>query len=224
MKKLMGLAFICLMACMTFMLTGCTKCAGDKTEPAVDVVTTDSAEAAAVTEGFNVEHLISTDRQAMFMTYKQDYRWYETCIVLKDFLDEDCDGTVVGLSNIFQVVFEEGNGADVYVVMYAHAANKGDSVTTVHSFWIEDYDMGKEPVKMITFAEAFQKIQEVNYPKPHSKHCVLRKEVGPKDCNPQYIFGNTQAQLYVDAVTGKVSDKNPVFEGVTLAKPLGEWP
>ena len=224
MKKLMGLAFICLMACMAFMLTGCTKCAGDKTEPAADVVAADSAKTdTVVTEGYNVEQIVSTDRQAMFMAYKQDYRWYETCIVLKDFLDEDCDGTVEGLSNIFQVVLEEDNGADVYVVMYSHAAGK-DSVTTVHSFWIEDYDMGKEPVKMITFAEAFQKIQEVNYPKPHSKHCVLRKEVGPNDCNPQYIFGNAQAQLYVDAVTGKVSPDNPVFEGVKLAKPLGEWP
>jgi hypothetical protein len=51
---------------------------------------------------------------------------------------------------------------------------------------------------------------------------VLRKEVAPLDCNPQYIFGNKRAQLYVDAVTGEVKDYNPAYKGFTM--PLGEWP
>ena len=82
--------------------------------------------------------------------------------------------------------------------------------------------MDKEPIK-ITFAEALEKLNQVNFPKPHSRYCVLRKEVGPKDANVQYIFGNSKAQLYVDAVTGEVTDLNPVFGG-DLGKPLGEWP
>jgi hypothetical protein len=87
---------------------------------------------------------------------------------------------------------------------------------------MEDSPLDKEPVK-VTFAEALEKLNQVNFPKPHSRYCVLRKEVGPKDANVQYIFGNSHAQLYVDAVTGEVTDHNPVFGG-DLGKPLGEWP
>ena len=52
---------------------------------------------------------------------------------------------------------------------------------------------------------------EANIPKPHSKNVVLRKEIGSLDANPQYIFGNSQAQVYVDAVTGEVRGYNPAF-------------
>lgn len=173
------------------------------------------------TAELNVENLVNLDKQYMFNTYGKDYRWYETCIVLKDFMDEENDGTITGVSNIFQVVFEKGNGADVNVVMITHV---GDStqVDVKHGFWVEDYPMNDDAIK-VSFKEAYDKVMAVNYPKPHSRHIVLRKEVGPVDANPQYIFGNSQAQLYVDAGTGNVVDKNPVFPA-NLNMPLGEWP
>lgn len=172
------------------------------------------------TAGLNVENLVNLDKQYMFNTYGKDYRWYETCIVLKDFLDEENDGTVTGVSNIFQVVWEKDNGADVNVVMITHV---GDStqVDVKHGFWVEDYPMNDAAIK-VSFKDAYDKVMAVNYPKPHSRHVVLRKEVGPADANPQYIFGNSQAQLYVDAGTGNVVDKNPVFPNLNM--PLGEWP
>ena len=173
------------------------------------------------TAELNVENLVNLDKQYMFNTYGKDYRWYETCIVLKDFMDEENDGTITGVSNIFQVVFEQGNGADVNVVMITHV---GDStqVDVKRGFWVEDYPMNDEAIK-VSFKDAYDKVMAVNYPKPHSRHIVLRKEVGPQDANPQYIFGNSQAQLYVDAGTGNVVDKNPVFPA-NLNMPLGEWP
>ncbi len=173
------------------------------------------------TAELNVENLVNLDKQYMFNTYGKDYRWYETCIVLKDFLDEENDGTITGVSNIFQVVFEKGNGADVNVVMITHV---GDStqVDVKRGFWVEDKPMNEDAIK-VSFKDAYDKVMAVNYPKPHSRHIVLRKEVGPIDANPQYIFGNSQAQLYVDAGTGNVVDKNPVFPA-NLNMPLGEWP
>lgn len=169
-----------------------------------------------------VENVVNTDKQYMFTNYEKDWRWYETCIVLKDFLDEECDGTITGVSNIFQSVVKSGEGFDTQVVMITHV---GDSTQTdiVKGFWVEDFPLQDENIK-VTFKEAFEKVMAVNYPKPHSRQVVLRKEVGPNASNPQYIFGNQKAQLYVDAVTGEVTDKNPVFPEGTLQKPLGEWP
>ena len=161
----------------------------------------------------------------MFTTYNSDCRWYETCIVLKDFLDdENCDGTITGISNIFQVITEKDKGYDTNVVMITHTPDT-TATDVKHGFWVEDFPLNDEEIK-ITFKDAYDKVMATNSPKPHSKHVVLRKEVGPVATNVQYIFGNNKAQLYVDAVTGTVSDKNPVFptNGEGYKMPLGEWP
>ena len=97
------------------------------------------------------------------------------------------------------------------------------TIEVKEGFWVEDYPLNNEAV-CISFEEAFTKLMEANCPKPHSRHCVLRKEIGPVDANPQYIFGNSRAQIYVDATTGEVSTINPVFPDTNLNGPLGEWP
>lgn len=172
-----------------------------------------------------VENVISMDRQDMFLNYQNDYRWYETCIVLEDYLDaEGSEGKVHAVSNIFQYVVEKDeHSADVRVVMYTHLPDT-TAVEVVNSFWIGDCVMNEAEIKL-TFEQAYDRLMQANLPKPHSKQVVLRKELGPKDANPQYIFGNVQSHVYVDAVTGDVSTTNPVYgEEFQLAKPLGEWP
>lgn len=168
--------------------------------------------------GLNVENVTGMDRQKMFQDFGKDYRWFETCIVLKDYLDsEECDGTVTGISNIFQIVEEKDKSSDVHVVMFTHV---GDStqVDVVDSFWVEDFPMNEDAIKL-TFKDAYDRVMAANAPKPHSRQVVLRKEVGPNSINPQYIFGNQTAQLYVDAVTGDVKTKNPAFpDNMTLQK------
>ena len=201
--------------------TSCNGCGSN--EQAVvgddtDTTTVDQPKAELV-----VENLISMDRQDMFNNYANDYRWFETCIVLNNFLDEECDGTISGVSNIFQAVVEKENGADVFVVMFTHTPDTS-AVEVVHSFWVEDLPMENEQIKL-TFKDAFDRVMAANAPKPHSQHVVLRKELGPINANPQYIFGNQREQLYVDAVTGDVRTDNPVFPSEKGFKmPLGEWP
>lgn len=209
MKKLL------LVSLFLALFVGLTSCDGKKKEQAAEKQTADSA--------LVVENIVNLDKQYMFNNYAKDWRWYETCIVLKDFLDsENCDGTVSGVSNIFQAIVNREEGIDTKVVMITHV---GDStqIDEVHSFWVEDFPMNDDAIKL-TFKEAFDKVMATNSPKPHSRQVVLRKEVGPNQINPQYIFGNTKAQLYVDAVTGTVTDKNPAFPAGKLNKPLGEWP
>lgn len=206
---------------MFSLVLGFSSCNGCQSTPQEEP-TQETTEVVAKAE-LIVENLVSMDRQDMFLNHSNDYRWYETCIVLKDFLDEECDGTVEGVSNIFQAVVEKDKGADVFVVMYTHTADTS-AVQKVHSFWVEDMPMENEAIKL-TFKEAFERVMQANAPKPHSQHVVLRKELGPINCNPQYIFGNNKAQLYVDAVTGEVKTSNPVFpEEKGFKMPLGEWP
>lgn len=199
------------LACL--MLFGVSSCKNKKEVVPIDV--------PAVT--LNVEHSIATDREDMFLNYNEDYKWFETCVLLKDYLDSDSTtSAVAGITSIFQTITEKNEGFDTHVIMFVHT-EQSNGVEIKDGFWVEDFPLNDAEIS-VTFEEAYNRLMEANLPKPHSKHCVLRKELGPKAANPQYIFGNNQYQVYVDAATGEVTDVNPVFEGTGFEKPLGEWP
>jgi hypothetical protein len=171
-----------------------------------------------------VENVISTDRQAMYLAHGGDYRWYETGIQLVNWLDEENDGAIDMVVNVFQTIENRDEQSfDTFVYKYQHFADGTVNEEGIHGFWIEDWPLEEEVIK-VTFAEAFEKVQEVNYPKPHTRQVVLRKPIGPNECNPQWIFGNLRSQIWVDAVTGEVATSNPAFKGTNLGTPLGEWP
>lgn len=206
--------------CLSLGFTSCDSCKKEK-----DATPDENKSEVVVKAELNVEHVTAADKQYMFTNYGGDYRWFESCILLQDFLDEENDGTIAGVSNVFQVVNEDegGKSADVFVVLVAHTPDS-TAYEVKQGFWVEDYPLNDEAIK-VTFRDAYDKVMATNMPKPHSRHVVLRKEVGPVDANPQYIFGNTQAQIYVDAVTGDVSETNPAFpEAEGFKMPLGEWP
>lgn len=165
-------------------------------------------EKKPVVKELTVENVISTDREYMALHYGGSYQFYESCIILKGYLDEENDGAIAGISNVFQ--YEDFDG-EPFVVTLAHTSCGNDSIDAKPGFWIEDFQLNEDAIN-ITYKEAYAKAMEANYPKPHSKNCILRKPMGPKDCNAQWVFGNIEAQIWVDAVTGDVRDSNPAFE------------
>jgi hypothetical protein len=219
MKKLLQLSLLVL---CTVSLMGLYSC--DPKNKTQEAAVPDTEAVAESVGNLTVANSISADLEYMYLNYGSDYRWYETGIVLSDYLDgENQVGEIECVTNVFQVVTEcDSGGADTEVIYIAHTL-EGVQNTQQHGFWIEDFPLNDQSIK-VTFAEAYNKVMSVNYPKPHSRHCVLRKQVGPINANPQYIFGNNRAQLYVDAVTGEVKDKNPAFDGSGFGCPLGEWP
>ena len=193
----------CLMLAVSFVLASCSGC----TEHSEKII--ENSNDSTVIESLVVEDVISTSRESMFLNYG-NYTWFETCILMKDYMDSETDGSVEEVTSIFQVVTEETEtGADVHVIIITQTLDT-NMIEVKHDFWIEDCPLNNDTIKL-TFEDAFLKLMESNYPKPHSKNCVLRREVGPRDANPQYIFGNTETQIYVDAVTGEVSEYDPAF-------------
>lgn len=179
-------------------------------------------------QSLNVTELVKADKDQMSKLVMGEYKWFETQVVMKDYLDTDAsDGTVIEVTNVFECIIPDTTATDsahksydVKVYLFNHTLT-GDEMTEVHDWW-----MGDNPISEITlnFEDAYKAVMAANYPKPHSRNCTLRNAVGPKKADPQWIFGNPRAQLYVNAMDGKVSDKDPVYEGVELEKPLGEWP
>ena len=210
------------------LVLGFSSCNGCKSEASQEV-TKDSTEvvtdSTVQTNVINVEHAIATDRQAMFLKYGKDYRWYETDILLPEFLNsENVTSDPIMVVNIFQSVVKRGEGFDTWVFKFQHL-NDGTVLTdSVRGFWIENQPLNDEVIKL-KYVEAFDKIMQTNAPKPQSKHVTLRNPVGPIAINTQWIFGNIHEQLWVDAITGEVKNSNPAFpEEKGFKMPLGEWP
>ena len=158
-----------------------------------------------------VEQVVQSDRQYMSDHYGCGYIYYETQIVLNEWLDdENCTGTVASIKNVFQIVEGEDTAFSPRVYLFKHT-DTSFTVQVVEDFWIEDYDMAKDDIT-VTYRQAYKNLMKANCIKPHTKDCVLRKMVGPYDCNPQYIFGDAFDEcVFVDAVNGRVSVNNPAF-------------
>ena len=119
-----------------------------------------------------------------------DYTWYETDILLNNFLNEECDGSIAELVNIFQTVEQASETSfDTKVFKFQHFADGRNTKGSTFGFWIENNPLHMDEIK-VSYKDAFKKIQEVNLPKTHSRHVCLRNPIGPKACNPQWIFGN----------------------------------
>jgi len=219
MKKFLG--FLMLM-CMTLMMASCNGCNQPQDKSSVDSALVDTI---SIKNAIDVDHAIATDRQAMYMKFKDNYRWYETCIRLPYFLDSDSvtsDPEI--LVNVFQSIEEFDNGADTYVWKFQHFPDGTVNVDSIHGFWIEDCPLNDEAIKL-NYNAAFERMLEVNLPKPHSKNVILRNPIGPVGVNAQWVFGNISEQIWVDAVTGDARSSNPAFpEEKGFKMPLGEWP
>lgn len=220
MKKLFYVFSVLCMSALMF--SSCNGCQSKTEEPVLkDSTVVDSTKTVAI----NVEHAIATDRQAMYLKFGKDYRWYETDILLPEFLNsENVTSDPVMVVNIFQSVVERGTGFDTYVWKFQHLADGTVLTDSIQGFWIENQALNDEVIKL-KYVEAFDKIMQTNAPKPQSKHVTLRNPVGPIAINTQWIFGNIHEQLWVDAVTGDVKNSNPAFpEEKGFKMPLGEWP
>lgn len=156
-----------------------------------------------------VENTISTDRETMFLK-DSNYRWFETGILFENYLDEEGDGTISEVVNVFQTIEGDSISFDTEVFKFQHFSNGTFASDSVKGFWVEDFPLNEEEIK-ISFDSAYALINQVNLPKPHSRYCTLRKPIGPKDCNAQWIFGNVSSQIWVDAKTGEIRESNPAF-------------
>ena len=196
----------------------CTGCNSSKE----DIKLQDSVVATAV---LDVEHSIALDRQTMYVNYKDNYRWYETEILLPEFMNSDSvTSNPEMIVNILQSVVEEGNGADVWVHKFQHFKDGTVVHDSIQGFWIENYALNDEVIKL-KYTEAWDRMMQTNFPKPHSRYVTLRNPIGPVAINTQWIFGNVREQIWIDAVTGDAKNSNPAFPKEKGFKmPLGEWP
>ncbi len=163
-----------------------------------------------------IEHIIAADKQTTYQKGDEKYRYYETVVVLSDYLDADTTFEYKSVKDVMQTkVGDHKTGFSTTVYEYEHNLVEQTDTTIVHedAFWLEDCDLSEYGDQLITFDEAVELALKSDFKKPHSAYVVLRKPVWKVWTNPLYIFGNDRTGLIVvDALTGEVSDEFPSSE------------
>lgn len=234
-----------LVVCLMMAFTSCNSCSNTNKQ------LNETEELTYPVTGLDVNYINGSDISWMGMHYAdKDWRWLECCIDMEDFIDEADTCNVVAVANIFEyidIVDTVTGSWRPIVILRAHVADTMVMEEKI-GLWVGDDPMNEYNPMNIDFSQAWNQMMMANCVKPHSRHCVLRKEVGPiGGIDPIYIFGNSDAQVYVMSNTGEVTTTNPLFpqgklndnhetdsvaseydvygpNNMRIGCPLGEWP
>ena len=161
-----------------------------------------------------IENIIMNDEMQMRKSFGNDFRYYESYATFDKYFDSGSENWITELCTVFQVLDDDGEDGsfDTRVIIFAHRPGS-TFIDKKAGIFVENYNFKRESVKL-SFIQAYEKMKFSGLKKPKSRFCSLRKQFGLVETNPQYVFGNAEESVYVDAVTGEVSDKNPVYPGL----------
>ena len=165
-----------------------------------------------------------------------NYQWRNSLVILNDTVTaENIDDLhIVSIRDVFYYWSNKFGPQVQYIT--DHVVYGTQIPYPISDVWIEDKDMSNAPIKL-SAEDALMRLKEYNAAikreqsgagsssaereqggaKPNGilpKDCnfiILRLPVGPKDCNPQWVFGDVDDVLFIDAVTGEIRDYDPAF-------------
>ena len=207
--------FICLLLAIAgIMVTGCDSCQSENNKQ-------EGYDGVVVDFNKGVEHIQAQHRQMMYGIAKgKKYAWYESKVMFRDSIKADNldDVHMVDVTDVFQT-FEPALCQTISTNI-----KKGTIVPSpIPDIWIEDVDMSELPLK-ITAEDVIEKLKAWDGIIPPAKGMTLRCPLGPRRCNAQWVIGNIKDVIFIDAVTGNITDWCPAFPDPRKNGPLGEWP
>lgn len=231
MKKFLLFGF--LLAIVSIMATGCNSCKSENKQdaPPEEQVIINGADYDGVVTDFTagVSHIQALHRQTMYSTLGvKQFEWRNSKVLFNDTITwENIDELkVVEVTDVFFYWNNEGP----HVQFIASNVKNGTIIPpAINDVWIEDADLSDKEIKL-TCEDVLQRLKEWNGLIPPAICMSLRYPVGPCECNAQWVIGDVYDVIFVDAITGEISNWNPAFnpnnkpKGGDFGKPLGEWP
>jgi len=214
MKKIIFLMLALVTLGMTVGVVACAGCSKGETAKIDDPVVV-YHDYDGVVQNFTagVGHIQALHRQTMAsLTGGKEYQWRNSRVILNDTVTmENIDDLhVVAVNDVF--FYWDSQKGPMVQYINSHVKYGVQIPYPINDIWIEDADMSEQPIK-ISAEEALMRLKEWNGILP--KDCnfiILRLPVGPKDCNPQWTFGDVYDVLFIDAVTGEIRDYDPAFK------------
>ena len=208
-------------------ISSCAGCGrGEPGSPAVDNGTAVAAahDYDGVVQDFTagVEHISALHRQTMFsLAGGRKYEWRNLQILFNDSIKaETLDGLhVTDITSVFYY-WDEGP----WVQYITSSVKKGMLIPArIPDVWIEDDDLGEAEIRLWP-DDVLARLKQWNGVIPPADVLILRMPVGPRRCNAQWVIGNMAQVIFIDAVTGDITDWCPAFPIPNVNGPLGEWP
>lgn len=228
MKKIV--LFGLLLAIVSIMATGCSGCQSENKEQPKESV--DNHDYDGVVQDFTagVSQIQALHRQTMYTLIDgQPYQWRNSKVLFNDTITFDAldELKVTDVTDVFYY-WDDVKGPHVQII--ATDVVKGTIIMPViKDVWIEDANLSDKEVKL-SAEDVLKRLKEWNGIIPPAVCMSLRYPVGPCECNAQWVIGDAYDVIFVDAVTGTISNWNPAFnpqndvKGGDFGKPLGEWP
>ena len=184
------------------LVTGCDSCqSGNANQEDYDGVEQD------FTAG--VDNIQALHRQTMYALVNGQFEWRNSRVLFNDTITlENIDILhIVDVTDVFQYWDEQGPK----VRMISANIEKGTIITpAIPDVWIEDASLNQAEIKL-TADDVLQRLKEWNGIIPAAVGMSLRLPVGPQECNAQWVIGDVYDVIFVDAVTGDVTDWCPAF-------------
>lgn len=216
--KVMGVLLMAVMA----LVCSCSSCKGETAKIDDPVVVYHDYDGVVQDFTAGVGHIQALHRQKMYNIIQflkeqgheivlNNYQWRNSLVILNDTVTaENIDDLhVVSIRDVFYYWSNKFGPQVQYIT--DHVVYGTQIPYPISDVWIEDRDMSNAPIKL-SAEQALMRLKEYNGILP--KDCdfiILRLPVGPKDCNPQWVFGDVFDVLFIDAVTGEIRDYNPAF-------------
>ena len=211
--------FYMLMVIAVSMMASCNGCSESK-----EKATVFTADYDGVVQDFTagVDHIVATHRQTMFsLAEGNKYEWRNLQVKFnrKITLETLDDLHVVDITDVFYY-WDDGPW-----VQYITSNIKNGMLipAKIPDIWIEDEDMSEAEIKLWP-EDVIKRLKEWNGIVPPASTMILRRPVGPRRCNAQWVIGNIGEVIFIDAVTGEITDWCPAFPIPNVNGPLGEWP
>lgn len=206
------------------LLGSCNGCQQPKEAPGEKGQVFNSSDYDGVITEFTAgtDHIVAMHRQAMFdLCGGKKYEWRNLQIKFNDVISTENvdDLKIVDVTSVF---YYWDNGP--WVQYITSNVQKGMLIPAkIPDVWIEDGDMSEAVIKL-SAEDAMNRLKEWNGTVPTSRSMVLRLPIGPRRCNAQWVIGNIGMVIFIDAVTGEITDWCPAFPNPNANGPLGEWP
>ncbi len=202
-----------LIFCLTLMIigltaTGCGSCQSENNKQGSGVMAQADYDGVAQDFTSGVANIVALHKQTMFSMIKGEYEWRNLQVLFNETINAETldDLHVIDITDVFYY-WKDGP----WIQFITSNVDKGMLISArIPDVWVEDCNMNDAEIRLWP-EDVLNLLKEWNGIIPQSNGMILRMPLGPRDCNAQWVIGGISDVIFIDAVTGDITNWCPAF-------------